>query len=130
MHVESLQSSDNLRLSAALLGIDGKERPSSPELIDAEGARHVVWVAGVLSLLDLSRAYRSNTNAQLWRDARLLIGDAFLAQRKGDHHNHKSKLKEALALLEEIQGPKSSPRTGPNPPLNTDAPPDGGAPVS
>ena len=130
MHIESLPNSENFRLSATLLGVDGKEPSSSLAAIAAEDARHVVWVAGVLSLLDMSNAYRSNANAQRWRDARLLMGDAFLAQRAGDGDNYISKLKEARALLEEMQGARASSSTGPNPPLNTDAPPNGGAPVS
>lgn len=121
VHVESLQKSENQRLSATLLGIDGNEKPPSPTLMSAQEARHVVWVAGVLSLLDLSRAYRSNTNAQRWRDARLMIGDAFLSQRTSGRESFINKLKEALALLEEMQTGEVQPSKGPNTSINPDA---------
>jgi len=129
-HVESLPKSTNMHLAVTLLGIDGKEQSPSSVPISKQEARHILWVAGVISLLDLSRAYKNNTNAQRWRNARLLIGDAFLSQRTGDHENYKNKLKEALALLDEMQSGKLSPSAGPNPSLNADAPPCGEAPVS
>lgn len=107
VYVESLSKHEKLRLLAELLGIDGKEQSSSTAEISAETARHLVWVASVLSLLDLSHAYKNNTNAQRWKDARLLIGDAFLAQRRGDHRNYVEQLKEALAILQEMYGSES-----------------------
>jgi hypothetical protein len=120
VYFESLPKQENLRFLAVLLGIDGKEQSSSTAVISAETARHIVWVASVLSLLDLSHAYKSNANAQRWRDARLLIGDAFLSQRSGDHHKYKDKLNEALAILQEMYGSEKLPSNEPNPPLKTD----------
>jgi hypothetical protein len=119
VYVESLSKPENLRLLAELLGIDGKAQSFAAE-ISAETARHIVWVACVLSLLDLSRAYKSNINALRWRDARLLIGDAFLSQRGGDHLNYKDKLKEALAILQGMYGSESLSSNEPNPELKTD----------
>lgn len=119
-YVESLSKQEKLRLLSELLGIDGKEQSSSTAEISAETARHIVWVASVLSLLDLSHTYKSNTNAQRWRDARLLIGDAFLSQREGDQRNYKDKLKEALAILQEMYGSELLPSKEPNPSLKRD----------
>jgi len=120
VYVESLSKPENLRLLAELLGIDGKAQSSFTAEISAETARHIVWVACVLSLLDLSRAYKSNINALRWRDARLLIGDAFLSQRGGDHLNYKDKLKEALAILQGMYGSESLPSKEPSPHLKKD----------
>ncbi len=129
VYVESLSKQENLRLLAVLLGIDGKDQSASTAVISSETARHIVWVASVLSLLDLSHAYKSNANAQRWRDARLLIGDAFLSQRAGDHHNYKDKLKEALAILEEMYGQNCCHATSPTH-RSKQIPPESGGPVS
>lgn len=100
-YVASMEKSEQVKLLEALLSLNGKEPVKKVTEISERSARYLYWVAGILSLFALAQAYKKNTNSQRWTSARMLIGEAFLAQRTGDQDNYKSKLEDALALLRE-----------------------------
>lgn len=101
-YIDALSKAESKALGASLLGVDWLQKKFSASDFPGDSARSVIWVSACLTLLELGAACRRNWETQQWRDAKITLGEALLAQAQGAKEVHTSKVQEALSLLEQV----------------------------
>jgi hypothetical protein len=100
-HIARMPNEASARLAERLITTDGK--PAKVSRFDGSGARHIVWTAGCLCLLDFSRVAHLQKSLHEIRRAHELMGEGFVLEKSGRSGVSRAKLTEALSLLEGAQ---------------------------
>ena len=77
--------------------------------------RLIIWLGAGLSLSQLTQVFHRNEASRRWIAARVLVGDAFFAQRAGDSPTYRNKLKQAISTLEGEEDAPTTSKASPTP---------------